>query len=139
MGLVTSHLPSPDRARIDARYPRKRLGDYAAGGLMLVTLVVIVVIVAIAGVIKSNPPVVAMVRAFETQVDKTTAELVVQRRDPAQPATCFVYVQAENYERVGEVDLEVPAGTEKLTVVEVEVRTVREGTAVSVENCRNLE
>lgn len=134
--MTTRELTDDERDRIAARYPRRNPVDRAVGAIAVVGLVATIAFVAWAGLIRSNPPVVAMVRAFSTTVEATTAEIVIQRTDPSQAATCFVHVQAPNYERVGELDLQVPPGTETLTVMDVEVRTVREGTAVSVENCR---
>lgn len=134
--MTTRALTDEERTRIAARYPSRNPVDVAIGTIAAVGLVATIGFVAWSGLIQSNPPVVAMVRSFSTTLESTSAEIVIQRTDPSQAATCFVHVQAPNYERVGELDLQVPPGTETLTVMDVEVKTVREGTAVSVENCR---
>ncbi|NHB84309.1 DUF4307 domain-containing protein [Tessaracoccus sp. HDW20] len=72
-----------------------------------------------------------MVRSFKV-VDPTvmTAEIVVQRSDPSRTAECSLYAQAESYEKVAEHTFIVPPGTDKLTTVTVEVKTVKKATTV---------
>lgn len=133
-------LTAEERARLEERYPRRRATDAlvpVAVGLMVVAAVAIVIA---SGLVRSNPPVAAMVRAFDvSDPDVAKVEVVVQRRDPATPVVCFMYAQAKSFERVGEMDLHVPPGTKELTVVHAELRTVREATAVTLERCRTVE
>lgn len=139
-GGVAKYEPTAeDRARIAARYPKRTLQDALIGIGGAVALLVAVVLVAISGVIRSNPPVAAGVRAFDASVERTTVDITVQRADPSQKVTCFLFAQAANHERVGEMDLEVGPGTDELTLVHVTVRTVREATSVTLENCRIVE
>lgn len=140
MDPVSTYEPTAaDRARIAARYPRRGRLDLLLALLAVITLLAAGVIFVQGGLVQSNPPVVAMVRAFDTAPQETTADIVVQRTDPSREATCFVYTQAANFERVGEMTLEVPPSEEKLTVLHVTIRTVREATAVQVSDCRMLD
>ena len=135
--MTKPELSEADRARISARYPKRKPVDMAIGIAAAVALVAAVAIVAISGLIRSNPPVAGLVRAFDTvSAEVTEVELVVQRTDPSQPAVCFLFAQAENYERVGELEVEVPAGDKELTEVFVEIRTIREAAAVDLEGCQ---
>ncbi len=134
---TVSEPSEEDRARIAARYPATSTMDRVLGVGAGLALVLAVVLVVIAGLERSNPPVVGMVRAFDVVgPDVTRVELVVQRSDPAQAATCALFAQATNYELVGETEVEVPAGDEVLEVVTVDLRTLREATSVTLENCR---
>lgn len=137
--MVGVTLPEPtaeDRARIAARYPSRRPLDVAVGAAVAVILLTIGAIFVASGFIQSNPPVTAMVRAFEIAPQTASADIVVQRGDPSRPARCDVYAQAANFERVGEVTLDVPAGPDELTLVHVSIRTVREATTVQIAGCR---
>lgn len=126
-----------DQARIAARYPGRSAADILVGALAGVGVLVAIALVVWAGLERSTPPVVAQVRSFDiVSPDLTVAEIVVQREEPAQAATCFMFAQAASYERVAEFDVQVPPGTEKLTAMDVEIRTVKEATSVSIENCR---
>ncbi len=134
MGAVTE--PSAD-ARIAARYPGRSAADLLIAGVAVVGLLVAIALVVWAGLERSTPAVAAMVRSFDVQsADLTVAEIVVQREVPSQAATCLVFAQAPSYERVAEFDLQIPPGTEKLTQMDVDVKTIKEATSVSIENCR---
>lgn len=135
--MTKPQLSDAERARISARYPKRNPVDVAVGIGAAVALVAAVVIVAVSGLIRSNPPVAGLVRAFDTvSAQVTEVELVVQRKDPSEPATCFLFAQAENYERVGELQVDVPPGDKELTEVFVEIRTIREAAAVDLEGCQ---
>lgn len=128
---------STDEARIQARYPKASPADYLLGGLAGVAVLAAIVIVALSGLQNSNPPVVAMVRGFDVpSSSEITAELVVQRRDPGDAVECRLYAQAESFEKVAERIIEVPAGTDKLTNVDVSLKTTKEATAIRIEGCR---
>ena len=78
-----------------------------------------------------------MVRGFEvTSPSELTAELVVQRKDPSDAVECRVYAQAQSYETVAEDIVEVGPGTEKLTAVNVTLKTIKEATSISIDACR---
>ncbi|MCC2593568.1 DUF4307 domain-containing protein [Tessaracoccus sp. OS52] len=138
--MTKPELTDADRARIAARYPKRNAVDLVVGIAAAVALLMGVGLVAVSGFIRSNPPVAGMIRAFDTiSPEVTSVEIVVQRRDPSQAASCFLFAQAETYERVGEMDVEVPPGTKELTEVFVDIRTIREAASVSLENCHLVD
>ena len=132
-GGVTS--TTADRERIRRRYPPNRLTPavIAAVGLVILALIGYVIWVASS---RANPPVSGRIDAFTVVSDnEMRATLAVDRPDPAQPAKCFLVVQAISYDRVGERWVEIPPGTEQVTRVDVSLRTFKRGTAISVESC----
>lgn len=132
MGAVTS-----DEARIKARYPKAGPADYILGGGAAVAVLAAIVLVALTGVRNSNPDVVAMIRGFEVpSATEITAEVVVQRKDPSDPVECRMYAQAESYETVAERVVEIPPGADKLTSIDVTLKTTKEATAIRIEGCR---
>lgn len=130
-------MSDEDRARISARYPARRPVDILVAVVAVAALIAAITMVVLAGLDRANPPVAAMVRQFDvTSPQEIAVTLVVQRTDPAQAATCSLYAQAVSYEYVGELDVTIPPGTEKLTTVDLTVQTLKEATSVSVESCR---
>lgn len=129
-------MSDEDRARIAARYPGRSPLDVLVTVIASIAVVAAIGVVILAGVQRSDPPVVAMVRQFEvTSPQEISVAIVVQRSDPAQAATCSLFAQAVSYERVGELEVDVPPGTEELTRVELTINTLKEATSVSVERC----
>lgn len=129
-------MSDEDRARIAARYPTRRAVDVLVAVVAVVALLGGLAIVVQAGLVRANPPVEAMVRQFDvTSAEEIAVTLVVQRSDPSLPATCSLFAQAVNYEYVGELDLPIPPGTEKLTKVDLTMKTLKRATSVSVERC----
>ena len=85
---------------------------------------------------RANPPVAGRIDSFQVVSDtETRARLTVDRPDPSVAARCFLIVQAVSYDRVGERWIEVPPGTERLTVLDVSLRTFKRGTAITVQSC----
>ncbi len=129
-------MPSPaDAERIARRYPRRRTSPAAliAVGAVILALVAWVVWVAIN---KASPSVTGRVDSFAVVSDtETRARITIDRPDPSVPARCLLFVQAVTYERVGEKYVDVPAGSERLTAVDVSVRTFKRGTSIAVEAC----
>jgi hypothetical protein len=126
-----------DAERIARRYPARRspqppVGLWAA----LLGLIGLGWIgwVAVEGAV---PPVSARVDAFqrisETEIEVTVA---LEREDVSRGARCLLFVQAVSYERVGELEITVPAGGEHHTRQTVTVRTFKPGTSADVEACR---
>ena len=134
-----TELSDVDQARIAERYPRRSRIDLVLAILGVVLLVAIAAAFVLSGLVRSNPPVAAMIRSFSTHPQWTLADVVIQRNDPSKEATCFLYAQAANFERVGEMTVSVPAGDEKLTVEHVTIKTVREATAVEVIDCEIVD
>ncbi len=129
-------MSDEDRARIAARYPGRSPLDVLVTVIASIAVVAAIGVVILAGLQRSDPPVVAMVRQFEvTSPQEISVAIVVQRSDPAQAATCSLFAQAVSYERVGELEVDIPPGTEELTRVELTINTLKEATSVSVERC----
>lgn len=129
-------MSDEDRGRIAARYPRRKPVDILVAVVAVAALVAAISVVVVAGVQRSNPPVAAMVRQFDvTSPQEIAVTIVVQRTDPGQAATCSLFAQAVSYEYVGELDVEVPPGTETLTTVSLTMKTLKQATSVSVERC----
>ncbi len=129
-------MSEPDRARIAARYPRRSPVDVLVAVVASVAVLAAIGIVILAGLQRANPPVVAMVRQFEvTSPQEISVAIVVQRSDPSRAATCSLFAQAVSYERVGELEVDIPPDTQELTRVEAEMKTLKEATSVSVERC----
>lgn len=140
MGDVTAELSPTDRARIDQRYPRRSPIDVTIAALATVALLAAITLVVISGIERANPEVAAMVRSFDVKDPTlTVVDIVVQRRDPDQAAQCFLFAQAVSFERVGELTVEIPPGTEVLTSMDVPIQTVKEATSVTLENCHIVE
>ncbi|RMB62203.1 DUF4307 domain-containing protein [Tessaracoccus antarcticus] len=136
MGSVIRPMSDEDRGRIAARYPRRKPVDILVAVVAVAALVAAISVVVVAGVQRSNPPVAAMVRQFDvTSPQEIAVTIVVQRTDPGQAATCSLFAQAVSYEYVGELDVEVPPGTETLTTVSLTMKTLKQATSVSVERC----
>lgn len=129
MGRVTD-----DEARIKARYPKRSPIDYVLGIGASVAVVAAIALVLVDGLDRANPPVAAMVRGFTVMSpSEAVAEVVVQRSDPSVQVECSLYAQAQSYERVAERTFTVGPGTEKLTTVEVGLKTTKEATTVTME------
>ncbi|MBA8794547.1 hypothetical protein FHX74_002166 [Friedmanniella endophytica] len=124
-------------AKLAARYPPPRFPKAALVGLVAVLAAGFLTWLVWAAWLHAEPAVTAQVSAFafpsDTRADVT---VTVQRRDPAEPASCRVIVQATNFENVGEIDVVVPAGTDKLVDAKETIRTLRRGTSASVSSCR---
>lgn len=136
MGDVSTPMTETDRARIAARYPRRSPLDVLVTVVAGVAVVAAIGVVVVAGLERADPPVVAMVRQFDvTSPQEIAVAIVVQRSDPARAATCSLFAQAVSYERVGELEVDIPPGTQELTRVELTMKTLKEATSVSVERC----
>lgn len=130
MGCVTE-----DEARIRARYPKRTAADYVLGIGAALALVAAVGLVLVDGLQRANPPVAATVRGFEViNPTRMIAEVVVQRSDPSATVRCSLYAQAKSFEKVAEHSFTVGPGTDKLTTVNVEVKTIREATTVVMDD-----
>ncbi len=85
----------------------------------------------------AHPEVSARVDGFHVASDaQIDVRLTVERQDPSRAAECSIFAQAITYERVGELVVPVPAGGERLTPVEVPVRTFKRATTADIESCR---
>lgn len=128
-----------DEARIKARYPQRSALDYVLGIGATIAVIAACALVLFNGLERANPPVAAMVRGFKVvSPQETIAEIVVQRNDPAITVECSLFAQAATFERVAEVTVKVPPGTDVLTSVDVKLSTIKEATTVTMEEpaCR---
>lgn len=124
--------------RLAARYPRPLLKRPV--GVLALLLVVLLggSWVGWAGWNHAHPAVVGRVDRYDLADDHVTVHLTVQRRDSSVAAVCHVIAQAQNFERVGELDLPVGPGGPEITVLSVDVRTFRAPVAASIEHCRTV-
>ncbi|GAB3699284.1 DUF4307 domain-containing protein [Mariniluteicoccus flavus] len=85
---------------------------------------------------KANPPLQGNVSSFQVVSDtETRVKVMVDRRTPATSGRCLVYVQAVDFERVGEVSVPIGPADRKTDERWVSVRTFRRGTSASVDHC----
>ena len=123
-----------ERARIAARYPRPRRWP-------LITLGVVFAVLLGSWTLwtatwHANPPVSAQVLSFDIVSDSEVhVVLHVDRPDPGRAGVCTVISQAENYQQVGELDVQIEPGTERLTDVTVTIRTISRATSASLKSC----
>lgn len=90
-----------------------------------------------AGVKQADPAVVADVHGFQVvDANLATAQLRVQRRDPSLTVVCTVQATAENFVIAGNNDVTIGPGTQRITLVDVKVRTTNRATTVTVQGCR---
>ncbi|SDE05215.1 DUF4307 domain-containing protein [Auraticoccus monumenti] len=127
-----------DAERIRRRYPRSRLSTPPALVALALAAVVALAWLVWTAVDQSVPPVSARVDRYvisEQQVDVTVS---IQRADPSTAVSCLLIAQALNFERVGEVEVELGPGGEALVQQLVPVRTFRTAAAVSFDGCEVL-
>lgn len=132
MDVVTD----PDAAaRLARRYPRPRRRGWipVAAGLAALGAAWLVW----AGLHGATGVVTARVDAFTVRSDTLIDVVVtVDRPDPSLGAECLLYAQAVSFERVGERPVVVAPGGERLTRVEIGLRTFKRATTAVVESCR---
>lgn len=139
-GGMTKPLTDEQKARIQARYPKRSVADLVVGASALAVLVAIIGFVVIQGLQQSNPPVVAAVRSFEVRSpSQMLVRVTVQRPDPSVAATCWIFAQAVSFERVAESSFEVPPADEELVNLDVELATIKQATSVSIDHCSVTE
>lgn len=120
-----------DRARVLARYPRRRSSSL----IVVVGLVVLVGLVGWtmwAGLTKAGSGISAQLFSYQV-VDDARIDVVVKvhRSDPSRAGTCTVQAQAPNGETVAELDVAVPPSSEKNVDVAASLKTyLRAHTAV---------
>lgn len=131
-----STISEADRERIEARYAKPRTPHW------LVVTAVVVVATLLTGywvwvsLHHSNPPLSADVSSFRVVSDDTIdVDVLIDRASPEQSGSCLVYVQAINYERVGEVMVRVPPSSQKIDRTTVTVHTIRRAMAAAVDHC----
>lgn len=89
------------------------------------------------GITMATPAVSGRLNTFRVESDtQVHFTVTVERTDPSRTASCRVIAQAENFERVGEMSVDVPPGTATRVEVEERMRTFRRATSVSLDGCR---
>jgi len=108
---------------------------------LLVGLIVVGVVLALTwlvwtALLHSRPAVNAEVVTFRIDSDTSvSATISIERRDPSLPATCRVLAQAADYQPVGEQQLPIAAGTDRLVEASLVFTTLRRATTVVVRGC----
>lgn len=127
-------LTDADRARIAARYPRRRHPLRVVAVLLGAVLLAWTVW---AGLHAAKPKVTAQVYGYRViSDDRIDVQLDVHRPDPAQASSCQVQVQAPSGETVGQLDVPVPAGGEPQVRVTATVRTYLRAHTAIITGCR---
>ena len=124
-----------ESARIAARYPRRRRWPFVTLGVVLGVLLGSWTLWT--AVWHANPAVSAQVLSFQVTSDsEVTLVLHVDRPDPSVVGVCTVIAQSVNYQQVGELDVRIPAGSQRLTDVDVVLKTISRATSASLQRCR---
>jgi len=119
--------------RLRRRYPRSRMPRPLLIALVGVGVTIAVCWLVWAALFHSRPAVAAQVAAYTVLSDTSiSVTLTVERRDPGQPVTCQLLVQAEDFQPVAEEEIPVEASTAKVVDVPITLVTLRRAaTAVS--------
>jgi hypothetical protein len=128
---------SPKAAeRLRERYPRSRVPRPVAIGLVATLALVGLGWLVWAGYLFATPQVDAQVATYVVRDDHTVAvTLTVERRDPSIAATCRIVAEAVDHSTVGEKEVLVPAGSDRLTNQAVEIRTLRRAITAVANEC----
>jgi hypothetical protein len=108
---------------------------------LLVGLIVVGVVLALTwlvwtALLHSRPAVNAEIVAFRIDSDTSvSATISVERRDPSVPATCRVLAQAADYQPVGEQQVSIASGTDRIVEASLVFTTLRRATTVMVRGC----
>lgn len=131
--MATTELSPADAERIAQRYPRSK----RRWPLIVVPLAALLVIwTTWAGLNHANTGITGELQGYvvvsDSQVDVT---INIYRPTPSKPATCLVIAQALSGQVVGQVELDVPASTERNIQVKTTVRTVDEAITAVLQGC----
>ncbi|MDN5725703.1 MAG: DUF4307 domain-containing protein [Propionibacteriales bacterium] len=135
-----TQLADDPGVRLARRYPPPRTPRKVTIGLIALGATLALAMVIWLGVDNASKPVEGRINTW-TITSNTSAEftLTVDRVDPARPAMCRVIAQADNFERVGELAVQVPPGDDRLTEVADQLKTFRRATSVSLDRCEALQ
>lgn len=135
MGKVSS-THSADAERIARRYPPRALPRWtwiAVAGVLIAIGTPWLLWSALHG---ANPAIAAKLVAYEVRSDtEVDIRITVERPDPSVPGVCALRAQAIGTETVGEIDVVMQPGTERLVDVAETIRTFRRATSASVVAC----
>lgn len=126
-----------DAARIARRYPARALPRWtwiAVAALFVAIGTPWLLWSALHG---ANPGIAAKLVAYDVRSDTDVdVRITIERPDPSVPGVCGVKAQAVGTETVGEIDIVMEPGTERLETVERTIRTFKRATSASVTSCR---
>ena len=132
--LVRGPRTPEEQARIAARYPRPRRWPLVTFGVVFALLLGTWTLWT--AVWHANPAVSAQVLSFDVVSDsEVLLVLHVDRPDPSVAGACTVIAQSENYQQVGELDAQIEPGTDRLTDINVTIRTISRATSASLQGC----
>ncbi|HLT59542.1 MAG TPA: DUF4307 domain-containing protein [Microlunatus sp.] len=139
---MTQPVSQPDAEaaeRIRNRYPRSRVPRPVVVALVGLLALVGLGWLVWAATVHSQPPVSGRLAAYRVVSDaETEVTLTVDRPDPSVPARCLVIAQAVDFERIGEVEVDVPPSSHRLVDLTLTIKTLRRATSASVDSCRQL-
>lgn len=138
-GRVTDTSPSPTASltadRIAARYPKRRSG-YVVAALAVAVAILGLGWLMWAALFHANPAIAGEVQSFRVTSDTDVVVLLrVDRPDPSIAGRCTVIAQSEDHRRVGELEVNVPPGGERITDLTVTVRTLGKAVSASLSGC----
>nr|WP_156609918.1 DUF4307 domain-containing protein [Auraticoccus cholistanensis] len=138
-GEVPPAVPVTDPTaaeRIRRRYPRSWFARPAGVATLAVLAAVVLAWLLWAASSQASPPVSGRVDHYVISDDRVDVTVSIQRPDPSVAVSCLVVAQAQNFERVGEVRVELGPGTEEQVRREVPVQTFRRAAAASLDGCQ---
>ena len=122
--------------RLRRRYPKPRMPRPLLVGLIVVGVVLALTWLVWTALLHSRPAVNAEVVAFRIDSDTSvSATISVERRDPSVPATCRVLAQGADYQPVGEQQVSIASGTDRIVEASLVFTTLRRATTVVVRGC----
>ncbi|HJQ89059.1 MAG TPA: DUF4307 domain-containing protein [Propionibacteriaceae bacterium] len=122
--------------RLRRRYPKPRMPRPLLVGLIVVGVVLALTWLVWTALLHSRPAVNAELVAFRIDSDTSvSATISVERRDPSVPATCRVLAQAADYQPVGEQQVSIASGTDRIVEASLVFTTLRRATTVVVRGC----
>ena len=122
--------------RLRRRYPKSRMPRPLLLGLISVGVVIAMTWLVWTALLHSRPAVAAHIQAFEISSDTSVVvTLIVERPDPSVPATCRVMAQATDFQPVGEQQVPIAAGRDRVVDVNFVLTTLRRATTVVVRGC----
>lgn len=129
-----------DIARIARRYPPRTLGPLVKALIALAVVLGLAWYLQMAVRNSQRPPVEATLTAhWVVDAQQAGFELLVARPDPSRPAICTVRAQAQNYEHIGDTEVEIPPSDQDQVTITGTLRTVRVADALYVEGCRLVD
>lgn len=127
-------LTEADRQRIATRYPQRRRPWLVP--VIAAPLLALVVFWLWISAFHANPALAADVTRFEVvSASEIKVRVMVDRARPEVSGRCLVFAQAPNFERVGEMQVPVPASAHKVEEIDITIRTFRKATTASVDGC----